>query len=256
MSTKNRRMNEIVNVVRNQGQISIRDLAAMFDVADLTIRRDIQVLEKQGLVQNFRGIILSSDLAGIQKNYDLRTAGTENFAEKEAIGVCAAGMIRDGDVVIIDNGTTTARLAANFPRDVHATVLCYNLNILNLLYDHVNLSLIFCGGYFHRDTEMFICKEGLELIRHIRANKVFVSATGVHDTLGITCSSSYELDCRMEILKASQEKILLVDSSKFGKIFTNYVCDLDVLDKVVTDTKVSQEWIRKITDAGAECITV
>ena len=89
-----------------------------------------------------------------------------------------------------------------------------------------------------------------------RATKVFVSAAGVHHPLGVTCTSTYELESKREILKASMEKILLVDSSKFGQVHKNYICEFNVFDKIITDKQLSEAWKKTITEAGVECITV
>ena len=256
MSKKQERLNSLLNLVNVKGRISVKELAAVFEVAELTIRRDVQVLEQQGFVQNVRGIVFANKTDGEGKIYDLNDAGTENFGTKDAIGAYASKLIEEGDIVIIDNGTTTERLEAYFPEDIDVTVLCYNINILNYLYKKPNISLIFGGGYFHPQTLMFESKESLELIRRTRATKVFVSAAGVHHPLGVTCTSTYELESKREILKASMEKILLVDSSKFGQVHKNYICEFNVFDKIITDKQLSEAWKKTITEAGVECITV
>lgn len=256
MGKKQERLSKLLNLVNTKGRISIKELSSIFGVTELTIRRDIQVLEQQGLVQNVRGIIFANDSSKESKIYNLNVAGTENFEAKNAIGCYAAELIEENDVVIIDNGTTTERLAAHFPEDIDATVLCYNINILNYLYKKPNISLIFGGGNFHPQTLMFESRETLELIRRTRATKVFVSAAGVHDPLGVTCTSTYELDSKREILNASMEKILLVDSSKFGQVHKNYICEFSVFDKIITDSKLPEEWRKIIKEAGVECIIV
>lgn len=256
MDKKQKRRDELLNLVKARERISIKELAENYEVSELTIRRDVQILEQQGFVQNVRGIVFANESDRESKIYNLNAAGAVNFNAKNAIGLYAAGLIENDDIVIIDNGTTTESLAAHFPEDVKATVLCYNINILNHLYKQTNISLIFGGGYFHPQTLMFESKESLELIRRTRARKVFVSAAGVHDSLGVTCASTYELESKREILKASMEKILLVDSSKFGQVHKNFICDFSIFDRIITDDKLPEEWRKIITDAGVECITV
>lgn len=256
MDKKQKRHNELLNLVNEKERISIKELAEICEVSELTIRRDIQILEQQGFVQNVRGIVFANETDREGKNYNLNAAGAVNFHAKNAIGFYAAGLIENDDIVIIDNGTTTESLAAHFPEDIKATVLCYNINILNHLYRKPNISLIFGGGYFHPQTLMFESKESLELIRRTRARKVFVSAAGVHESLGVTCASTYELECKREILKASMEKILIVDSSKFGQVHKNFICEFSIFDKIITDDKLSGEWEQRIAEAGVECIKV
>jgi DeoR family deoxyribose operon repressor len=241
MDKKQKRHNDLLSLVNTKERISIKELAGIYGVSELTIRRDIQVLEQQGVVQNIRGIVFANEPDRENKIYNLNSAGSKNFSTKNVIGLYAAKLIENDDIVIIDNGTTTERLAAHFPEDINATVLCYNINILNHLYMKPNISLIFGGGYFHPQTLMFESKESLELIRRTRAKKVFVSAAGVHNTLGVTCTSTYELESKREILKASMEKILLVDSSKFGQIHKNFICEFSMFDRIITDNKLKND---------------
>lgn len=256
MSKKQERIVELSDLIDLKGRISIKELASTFEVTELTIRRDVQALEQQGLVQNVRGIVFANESGRENKIYNISDASTVNFDAKEAIGIYAAGLIENNDIVIIDNGTTTERVAAHFSDDHSVTVLCYNINILNYLYKKPNISLIFGGGYYHQQTLMFESKESLELIRRTRATKVFVSAAGVHDPLGVTCTSTYELESKREILKASMEKILLVDSSKFGQVHKNFICELGIFDKIITDIGIPDEWRTIIAEAGVELITV
>lgn len=256
MDKKEKRRNDLIELINARERVSIKELAGICEVSELTIRRDIQILQQQGLVQNVRGIVFANEVNRESKIYNLNAAGAENFNAKDAIGLYAAGLIEKDDIVIIDNGTTTECLAAHFPDNINATVLCYNINILNHLYQKPNISLIFGGGYFHPQTLMFESKESLELIRRTRARKVFVSAAGVHDSLGVTCTSTYELESKREILNASMEKILLVDSSKFGQIHKNFICEFNVFDRIVTDNNLPEEWKSRIAEAGVECIIV
>ena len=90
MSKKQERLNSLLNLVNVKGRISVKELAAVFEVAELTIRRDVQVLEQQGFVQNVRGIVFANKTDGEGKIYDLNDAGTENFGTKDAIGAYAS----------------------------------------------------------------------------------------------------------------------------------------------------------------------
>ena len=228
----------------------------MEGVSELTIRRDLQALEGSQLVNNVRGTVFYNYDENADKSYLLSIATSKHRKEKKSIGAYAAGLIQPGEFVIIDNGSTTEQVAASIPFDAEITVLCYSMNVLNNLYKKPKINLIFCGGNFHHQTLMFECTESLEIIRRARAGKVFVSAAGVHGELGVTCSSEYELACKREIIKAGVERILLVDSSKFGKVEPCFVGDLSAFQKVITDKGLSQEWIDFISSKGVELILV
>ena len=256
MGKKEARIENLLYIIETHNGITIKDLSVMEGVSELTIRRDLQTLEESQLVHNVRGTVFYNYDGNPDKSYLLSIATSQHKKEKKSIGAYAASLIQPGEFVIIDNGSTTEHVAAGIPLDAEITVLCYSMNVLNNLYKKPNINLIFCGGNFHHQTLMFECAESLEIIRRARAGKVFVSAAGVHQELGITCSSEYELACKREIMKAGVERILLVDSSKFGKVEPCFFADLSAFQKVITDNKLPQEWIDSISNAGVELILV
>src|SRR5690606_3879851 len=97
---------------------------------------------------------------------------------------------------------------------------------------------------------MFESAEGVSLIQRIRANKMFVSASGIHKELGITCANNYEVVTKRSALNSSYTKILLADSSKFGTIKQGYFAQLNDIDIIVTDNELSNNWRQFITEQG------
>jgi DeoR family deoxyribose operon repressor len=253
------RLRQIVGILLKKHKVQIRELADLFNVSQMTIRRDLEKLAYNDVVLDVRGAVVFNsriDPEEMKNNYSLQDAGRFHMKEKDRIGVYAASQIGDGECVIIDNGTTTERLARNIPSHLNITVLTTNLNIVNCLSNSPNVSLIFGGGYYHRDTSFFESSEGIRLINKTRANKVFLSATGIHLTLGITCSNSYELDTKYAIMKSGAEKILLADSSKFGIIKKNLFAKLDDIDTIITDHNLSDEWVNFIKERDVNLVTV
>lgn len=259
MGKREERIKDLLRIIERRNGVTIKDLSVIKGVSELTIRRDIQSLEERQLVNNVRGTVFCNyeeSPDNPDNSYLLSVATNRRRKEKKRIGEYAAKMIQPGEFIIIDNGSTTEQLAASIPYNAEMTVLCYNMNVLNNLYKKPNINLVFCGGNFHHQTLMFECAESLEIIRRTRASKVFVSAAGVHETLGVTISGEYELACKREILKAGVERILLVDSSKFGKVEPCFFGELSVFEKIITDTGISQEWAEFIRSKGIELILV
>ena len=255
MGKKEVRAEELLQIIEKRRTVSIKALAALMNVSELTIRRDIRAMEEKNLVRNIRGTVFFNR-EQMDDHYLLSVATNQHTKEKKAIGAYAASLSRPGELVIIDNGSTTEQLAAAIPPSAEITVLCYNMNVLNNLYRKPRVSLIFCGGYFHPQTLMFECQESLEIIKRTRANKVFVSAAGVHEMLGVTCVSEYELANKREIIKAGAERILLIDSSKFGVITSCFVSDITSFEMIITDKGLSQHWIDYIHDKGVKLVIV
>ena len=256
MSRKEQRIKDSLQLIKRCKGITIRDIASLTGVSELTARRDVSELVEKRLVNNVHGTIFYNMEQSGNDSYLLSIAGSKHQSEKRRIGEYAAKIIQPGEFVIIDNGSTTEQLAASIPVNAEATVLCYNVNVLNNLYQKPNINLLFCGGTFHHQTQMFECPESLEIIRRARASKVFVSAAGVHETLGVTCSSDYELPNKREIIKAGVERILLVDSSKFGRVEPYFFSELNAYERIITDSKLPVEWQQHIRDLGINLVMV
>lgn len=259
MGKREDRVKSLLRIIERRDGVTIKELSVIEGVSELTIRRDVQMMEEKRLVRNVRGTIFcnyAEESDNSDASYLLSVATNRHRAEKKRIGEYAAKLIQPGEFIIIDNGSTTEQVAVNIPYSAEITVLCYNMNVLNNLYKKPNINLIFCGGNFHHQTQMFECAESLEIIRRSRASKVFVSAAGIHENLGVTISGEYELACKREILKAGVERILLADSSKFGKVEPCFFGELTSFEKIISDTGLSKEWCDLIRSKGIELILV
>lgn len=250
MGKKFERINELVKILKESQGASAKELSLKFNVSEMTIRRDLEILVSQNIVTNQYGAFYYNEsiklVDPLDDKYALNTAITSHIEEKQRIGDFASSLVTDDDILIIDTGSTTEFLARSLHNTLKATVLCYNRNILNYLVDKNNISIIFAGGYYHPNTEMFESIEGLSLINHTRANKIFISAAGIHETLGVTCANNYEIATKKAIFKSGVEKILLVDSSKFSAVKSSHFANIEDFDMIITDSGISKEWIEMI----------
>ena len=253
MGKKGDRLATITDILKQRTMIPIRELALHLDVSEMTIRRDLDLLKHRGIAENVGGTAVyhqGTYAPGNDQEYNLSDETVKQNLQKSSIGRYAASLIEQDDIIILDTGTTTEKIAPHIPADLNVTALCFTTNILTALHENPGIQLLFAGGYYHPKTQMFESTEGIDFIRRIRAKKVFLSAAGVHKELGVTCVNSYEVPTKHAILKSSLQKILVVDSSKFDKIRPAYFCDLNRIDTVVTDEAISQEWRVYLETAG------
>jgi DeoR family transcriptional regulator, deoxyribose operon repressor len=242
---KEARINRLIDLLKARNLLPISELADMLEVSEMTIRRDLAVLNQKNIARNAGGNALynpSHDLAVSDHDYNLYDETEKQNLQKYHIGRYAASLIEKDDIIIIDTGTTTEKIAPHIPNNLNITVLTYNTNILISLYPKTGIHLLFAGGHFHPKTQMFESPEGISFINGVRANKVFISAAGIHRELGITCVNNYEVPTKQAVLKSSLQKILVADSSKFDKIRPAYFCNLHDLTAVITDKEISTEW--------------
>ena len=171
-------------------------------------------------------------------------------AEKARIGAKAATLVEPNDVVIIDSGSTTERFARSLAADARLTVICFALNIMLEVGSRRGCTVVFAGGTLRSDTLVCESAEGIELVRRYRANKAFVSAGGVSDTLGVTCVDAAEAELKKAAMRSAQSRILLVDSSKLGRVTPSWFAALKDFDAIVTDSGISLEYVEIARSLG------
>jgi DeoR family deoxyribose operon repressor len=258
MSKKTDRINQLIDIIKSKNGASVKDLASLLGVSEMTIRRDLIVLEQNNIVNNVYGAAIYNPDHKETANscYELNHAKSSQDLEKNKIGAFAASLIQPGDIVVIDTGSTTEMLAENIDDKLEATVLCFNANILNSLRHKEHLSLIFSGGRYHPKTQMVESAEGIELIQSMRFSKAFISAAGIHHNLGVTCVYHYEIATKKALLQSSVEKILLLDSSKFNQVKPAYFANLEDFDVIITDDSLPADWRKQIENAGIKLYLV
>ncbi len=257
MGKKEDRRIQLIEIIKSKNGASVKELASLLDVSEMTIRRDLDILEQDHIVTNVYGAAIYNPATKEQNDlYELSHAKSSQDHEKKSIGSFAASFIKPGDIIVIDTGSTTEMLAEHIDDNLEATILCYNANILNSLRSKENLSLIFSGGHYHPKTQMVESAEGIDLIHSMRFTKAFISAAGVHKSLGVTCVYHYEIPTKKAIMNSSVEKILLLDSSKFDQVKPAYFANLEDFDIVITDEGLSKEWEEELKAKNITIYTV
>ncbi len=254
MSKKTDRINRLIDIIKSKNGASVKELARLLEVSEMTIRRDLDILEQNNMINNVYGAAIYNPAFKQEQSgsvYELTNAQGTNDSEKRKIGAFAASLIEPNDIIVIDTGSTTEMLAQNIDDRLEATILCYNANILDSLRFKENLSLIFSGGKFHSKTQMVESAEGNALISSMRFTKAFISAAGVHHNLGVTCAYHYEIATKKAIMQSSLQKILLMDSSKFDQVKPAYFADITDFDVIITDHMIPNDWKKEI-----ECLNI
>ena len=256
---RNQRIKHIVDILRLKTVATIKELSRRLDVSEMTVRRDLNYLAEESVVEIIPGgaIFRTSTERDIEhEKYLITHESAKKTREKMKIGQKAAALIEPNDTIVLDVGSTTEYLAKFIPIDFPITVLSYALNILVEIYRKKNCTPIFAGGYFHENTLMFSSPGGLDLIRSTRSDKAFISAAGVHDSLGVTCANAYEIETKKAVMATSKTRILLTDSSKFGKTRLAHFADLTDFNLIITDSEIPEEYAQRIQDLDISLIVV
>jgi len=219
-------------MLAGQSHLRLSAIAADLGVSEMTIRRD--VTESGG-----RFACLGGHVIGAQQDapgdYVLEEESDHHAAAKIAACARAAKLIEEDDTVFIDCGTTTPHLAAAIPQDLRLTAVCYSLNIAEILSRRQNTRLILLGGIFHPEAASFSGDAALEQLQRISINKAFISAGGVHDERGVTCSHFHEVPVKQAAIARAVNSYLVVDASKFGKVRAAHFAEPDAFTSIVSN---------------------
>lgn len=237
MGKKQERLNKLVTILQKEPTFSIKKLAENFEVSEMTIRRDLACLEESALLSTkpyINPLALSGSFA-----WDFTSSDNTPFLQ---IGKAAASLLKDNDIIIADSGLAASYMCSVIPANLHITILCYDFNTLSAIYNRPNITTIFAGGYYHTSSNTFESPEGLNLIQRHRASKVFLTADGLHPTLGATCSHSYLAALKRAAIDSAASKILLADSSVFDQIHSDFFLAVPDIDILITDKMPAEKW--------------
>jgi DeoR family deoxyribose operon repressor len=227
------RLRQIARALNDRGPIRLRDAAALLGVSEMTVRRD---LAASGEALTYLGGYLLPKTGGAPAaRYVLGEEEQSNTAAKIAACERAAQLIDDGDTVFIDCGSTLPHLASRIPRGLHATVVCYSLNVAQIVCGNPDLRVILLGGLWHAASASFSSDENLALVGKLGINKAFISAAGVDPKHGASCVQFHEVGVKQAAMARSVRKYLVVDASKFGQVRPAAFAVLEQFDAIVCD---------------------
>lgn len=234
------RLQELLRVLGERGSLHLREAAALLGVSEMTVRRDVAA--RSELFTYLGGHLLAADGMIGAARYALSEEEQSHTIAKIAVCTRAAELIKDGDTIFIDCGSTTPHLAARIARGVRATVICYSLNVAEILCRNTDLRVVLLGGLWHSSSASFSSDESLDLIGKLGINKAFISAAGVDVTRGVSCVQFHEVAVKQAAMARSVEKYLVVDSSKFRQVKPAFFARIDEFDGIVTDDGISSEF--------------
>ncbi len=257
MSKKINRLKEILNLLNKHGKITVKELAKHLLTSDMTIRRDLNDLEEDGIIRRTHGgaILLDSYALHERNRYLIGKEIGKHVKEKSSIGLKAASLVHPGDTIGFDIGTTTLFIAKYLNRDMPVNALCVTFECATEIYNKKNAKLILTGGSLHRDSDVISSNEGIEIIKKTRTDKVFLSAGGIDSKLGLTCYHDFHVVIKKALMESSKKIILVADSSKFGNITPSYYADLSDIDILITDENIPEKYRKLVESLGVELIS-
>lgn len=254
MKTSTRR-ETIENLLLTEGEVSYSALAHSLGVSEMTIRRDIESLEKAGVGRRVRGGAISVEINRDEPPF--RTRETRALPEKTQIGQVAASLIRPGQIVIIDSGSTALSAArALRGRDLALTVITPSLLVASALHDEPDTTILVTGGQLRPGELSLIGPSAESSFRLFNADVFIMGVAGIDARHGVSDYHYGEAHVKKAALAAAQHTIVVADSEKLGKVQLVSIAEFADIDAIVTDAARDHEALRAAERAGTRVISV
>jgi DeoR/GlpR family transcriptional regulator of sugar metabolism len=238
----------ILRALRSGGPAAVTDLSEQLGVSPATIRRDLVRLEEEGLLTRVHGGAVMED--GDQPFAEVAEV---RVPEKDAIAAKAASLVRDGQSVLLDIGTTAYRLARQL-RGRRLTVITSNLVVYEELADDEGIELVLLGGMVRREYRSLVGFLTEDNLRQLHADWLFLGTSGVRPGGHVMDTTVVEVPVKRAMIKAGDKVVLLADGAKFPGTGMARVCGPEDLDMVVTNTTVDPATRSSLEEAGVEVV--
>ncbi len=247
---------KILELLSANNKVFVGELSKQFVVSEVTIRNDLEQLESKKLLIRARGGAMSITHV-VSYDQHLGEKHKLNMSEKSRIGKAAAKLLKDSDTVIIDSGTTTLEIIRNLlPGLKDVTIITNALNIANQLVSSQNINLIIPGGVLRKNSLSLIGPLAEKSFKNFFVDKVFLGVDGFDTMNGISTPNLEEAYLNQVMIEVAREVIIVTDSSKFLRKSLSFICKLNRIDTVITDSGISEEDEKRLSDAGVKVIIV
>lgn len=242
----------ILEKLQNERKVVVSELSALFDVSEETIRRDLDKLDREGLAIKSYGGAVPNENTGMDMPFNVRAK--RNMKAKQEIAALVAGLVQEGEHLIVDPSTTAVAVVKALKSKKKLTVVTSSIEVLIELSDVSGWEIICTGGTLRDNYLTLVGSRAADVISSFHADKVILSCKGIELTKGVTDSSEMLSQLKQAMLKSARQRILAADHSKFGNVAFSRICELADIDMVVTDLRPPEEWMEYFAERGIECL--
>jgi len=250
------RQNQIVELVLSRGRVSILEICKSFGVSEMTARRDLAHLDRQGLVRRYHGGAAAS--LGRSWEPPFKTRSSKYQEAKVAIGRKAADLVIDGDSIALDVGTTTLEIVPGLVGKRNLTIITSCLQIANMIVSYLPLEvaarLIVTGGIVRPRELSMVGPIPLQAYDEFHVDKAFIGTAGISLQDGLTEYNMEDTQIKQVLIRSARERIVVADGSKFGVTTFATVAPLKAIDRIVTDTSAPRDMLEEIRKRDVEVI--
>lgn len=238
------RREKILEMIKEDGHAKVLQLSKIFKVTEVTIRQDLEKLEKDGFIEREHGGAFLKNVGFMVKNISLQNQ--ENLVEKSAIAKKAKEYINNGDTIILDSGSTTTELSKQIIGIKNLTVITNSLNIALILGADPEINLVVTGGEFKAPTLSLTGQKAADFFDNLHVDKLFLATAGITLKSGLTYPSISDICVKRAMIESANEVYLVADSTKIGKSSFASLGALSLIDYLITDSKIKEDDVKML----------
>jgi len=248
------RRRSIVEMLHREGRVLVASLARHFRTSQITIRKDLEVLDNQGLIQRTHGGALPLQ-SGALLDPTLREKDKQHQEEKIRIAMAAAKMVEEGQSVLLDSGTTTTAIARAL-KDIKKLVVITNAINIAAEVAGTNIEVILTGGMVRKNSFSLVGPVAEQGLRQLSADILFLGVDGFDTQLGLFTPNLFEAQVNRVMVEISRKTVAVCDSSKFGRRSLCNIMPATAVDHVITDKNIAKQELQALRDAGIKTTLV
>ncbi|GMA62705.1 DeoR/GlpR family DNA-binding transcription regulator [Alicyclobacillus fastidiosus] len=242
------RRRKIVSYIQERGEVRIEELKTRFGVSEVTLRRDLDILESEYVIRRVRGGAVSNQDRPLELLFKEKME--LYIDEKKQIAKAAAGLVEDGQVVMLSPGTTTTLVARELVERRSITVITSAINIAAELAGRENITLVTIGGIVRSGSYAAVGHLADEAIAQMNADYAFVSVDGVEVSAGFTTPNLLESRTNITMLKSAIHSVIVTDHSKLGRVAMSPVAKLNEVSWLITDKQAPSDYVDLLKRRG------
>lgn len=249
------RRRAVLQIINRDGRITIADLTSRFAVSAVTARADLDVLAKAGRVLRSHGGAVR--LAEPAFDAPLDVKGSLHHDEKVRIAAAAAGLVRPGQTIMLDSGTTSLELARALNQSgMNLTVVTHALNIASELSHSPQINLIMIGGVLRQISQSFVGPQAQSTLSKLHVDHLFLAVDGFDIEVGPCTPDVLEAELNATMIRIAKQTTVIADASKIGRASLSVIAPLTSIHRVITDNRILPEQTAALEAKGLEVVVV
>lgn len=242
----------IKDQLAKNGFIRVLDIADQLGVTGATIRKDLRILESQGVLYRTHGSASPVKPHVMDISIDEKTS--QHIEEKQAIAKAAQTLIKPDDAIIMASGSTVTAFAEKLEPNGMINVVTPSLGIAVLMHSRSNVKVFILGGALYKNSFSVSGEYAVEGLKNASCSKLYIGCDGIDLASGVTCATIEEAELTNAMMKAASQTVVLADSSKFGRRGFGKIGNIEDIDIIITDKGMPESLREKIEDAGVQII--